>query len=61
MTKYIVGIREVWVQLVEVEAKDKEDALAIVADAGGKYLDGVEYSHQLDSDTWTVDVPIEIE
>lgn len=53
MKKFIVDVREVHVQSVEVEAADSQDALERVKEGEGTYLDGaLEYSHTLDSDTW---------
>ena len=51
---YIVGIREVHVNLVEVEAESPEEATAAAADGAGDYLD-LEFSHTLDTDEWTVE------
>lgn len=57
MKKYIVTVREVHTQLVEVMAESVEDAREKVADDKGKYLDDtLEYSHTLNKDTWGVDV-----
>ncbi len=52
--KYIVGIREVHVSSREVWANSPEEAKEIAAEN----LDTevmVEFSHALDSDTWTVE------
>ncbi len=52
--KYIVGIREVHVSSREVWANSPEDAKEIA----GEDLDTevmLEFSHVLDSDTWTVE------
>lgn len=56
MAKYIVNVREVHIQMVEVEAVDEEDAIEEVRKGGGTYLDNtLEYSHCLDPEYWTVD------
>jgi hypothetical protein len=54
--KYLVSVREVHIQMVEVEAESPEDAKEKVAEGEGRYLDNaLEYSHSLEPDTWTVD------
>jgi len=55
MKKYVVATREVWIQLVEVEADGPITAIALVKEGEGTYLDMMEYSHTLDSGTWTVE------
>lgn len=56
MPKYLVDVREVWTQTVEIEAPGPEEAIAAVQEGGGDYLDdSLEYSHTLDSDGWTVE------
>lgn len=53
---YIVSKREVWVQMVEVDATSKEEALRLVENGGGLMLDDtLEYSHDLSTDLWTVE------
>ena len=57
MPKFHVGIREVHVVTVEVDAKDESEALR---KAGRTLEEGVdeidsEYSHTLDPDVWTVE------
>ena len=61
MKKFHVGVREVHVQTVEVEAENAEEAREKVQEGEGDYLDNMlEYSHCLDSDLWTVEeVPSE--
>lgn len=56
MKKYIVNIREVHLQPIEIEAESPEEAIRLVQDGDGEgdYTNG-EYSHTLDSDTWTVE------
>lgn len=56
MPKFIVEKREVWTQMVEVEAKDAEEAKFLVSRGGGLMLDEtLEYSHDLATDNWTVE------
>jgi len=58
METYYVNIREVWIQPVEIEADSPEEALAMVSNGGGLYVDnGLEYSDTLDNDKWSVDLP----
>lgn len=58
MKKYIVGIREVHVNYVEVLAENPSQAL-IIASNKGLFIDdaliNLEYSHDLDRSTWTVE------
>jgi len=57
MPKYIVNVREVHTQMVEIEAKDENDAKQNVREGKGTYLDDtLEYSHTLDPDGWTVEL-----
>jgi hypothetical protein len=56
LRRYIVTVREVHTQMVQVDAVDPDDAKAVVRSGGGEYLDNtLEYSHTLDCDTWTVE------
>lgn len=56
MTKFIVYVREVHVQAVEVFADSPEAAKKAVQDGEGETLDDcLEYSHTLEPDTWTVE------
>ena len=59
--KYIVFVREKWIQGYEVEAESKEEAKALVAAGEGDELeDYVEYDESLDPETWRViDAPEE--
>jgi len=54
MKTYIVGVREVHVSHMEVEANSPEEAVKKVVEGEGEetYL---EYSHPLDKDLWTVE------
>lgn len=54
MTKYYVGIREVHVSTVEVEADSAEEALDLAAEGAGEEV-MIEYSHTLDRDHFTVE------
>ena len=56
METYIVNVREVHIQPVEVEASSEEEAIQEVKDGEGEYMDDLlKYSHTLNSDTWTVE------
>jgi hypothetical protein len=53
---YYVTIYEVHTQIQEVEAHNKEEARAIVADGGGEPVEGTfAYSHTLDPEEWRVE------
>lgn len=56
MAKFVVGVKEVHIQLVEIDdVENAEEALEIVREGGGNTLDdSLDYSHTLDSDTWTI-------
>jgi len=53
LKKFIVGVREVHIQRVEIEAKDFESAKMAVREGEGEYLEPTFCSHTLDSDLWT--------
>ena len=53
--QFIITVKEVWDQLVKVEAENKEDAIQAIKDGNGIYLDNPEYSRSLDSDGWTIE------
>ena len=56
MAKFIVGVREVWVQNVAIDAQDKGEAIAKIQDGEGEYLhDQLEYSDTRDPIEWTVE------
>ena len=57
MPRWIVTIREVHTQMVQVDnAADADAAKDIVRDGGGTYLeDTLEYSHTLDPEFWTAE------
>ena len=55
MAKYVVYVREVHVQAVEIDAETVEDARKLVQDGEGYYIDdSLEYSHCLEPYTWSV-------
>ncbi len=51
---YTVGRREVWVQLIDVEADSPEEALAIALNDGGESGE-LEFSHFMQSENHTVE------
>jgi hypothetical protein len=56
MKKFRVLVREVHVQWVEIESTSEEEAKDRVQQGEGEIVEGsLEYSHTLDSDTWTVE------
>lgn len=56
MKEFEVLVREVWIQRVVIEAKTQEEAIEKVREGEGINLqNGLEYSHTLDFDTWTVE------
>lgn len=56
MKSYIVYVREVHVQGYRVKAENEEQAKDEVREGKGDLLESYfEYSHTLDSDTWTVE------
>lgn len=56
MPKYIVHVREVWVQPIEVEADSPDDAQDRIWAGEGVQLDNrFEFSHCLERGTWTVE------
>lgn len=53
---FIVEKREVWTQMVEVDAKNEEEAKLLVSRGQGLMLDEtLEYSHNLATDLWTTE------
>lgn len=51
---YVVEVREVHVQLVNVKARSSAEAIKLVEDGDGNCVDGaLEYLHTLESDLWT--------
>ena len=56
MKKYCIGVREVWIQLVTIEAESEVEAIDAIAGGDGEQAEeGIEYSHTLDPETWTVE------
>lgn len=56
MRTYRVKVREVHVQDVLVKATNEEHAKTLVKDGEGDYVDNtLEFSHQLEPDTWEVE------
>jgi len=58
MPEFTVCIREVWIQKVKVEAKDKAEAIQLVAGGSGNHLEGkydLAFDHTMDTDCWTFD------
>jgi hypothetical protein len=54
--KFIVSVREVHVQMVEVEADSEADAVERVNRLEGVDVpDGQEFSHRMSLTTWTVE------
>ena len=54
MAKYYIGIREVHVSTVTVEADSEEEAMDLAADAAGEEV-MLEYSHTMDRSHFTVE------
>ncbi len=54
---YTVGVREVHVRHFRVEAENEEEAKELVCQRAPSATDMnfVEYSHELDSNTWSVE------
>ena len=54
---YIVGVREVHVRQYRVKAENQGEARSLVGTRGSEVIDlqFSEYSHELGSDTWSVD------
>jgi len=53
MKTFIVGMVEVHIQYIKVDAKNKKQAIELVKEGNGDYLD-CEYSHVMASDKWIV-------
>jgi hypothetical protein len=58
MPKYVVEVREVWVQKREIEADNPNEAIQKVKNGEGEDVEnGMEYSHTLeDYDNWGITV-----
>lgn len=56
MAKYVVYVRETWVQGVSIEAANKGEAIAEVLEGNGENIeDSFEYSDTRLESEWTVD------
>ncbi len=53
--KYLVGIQEIHVRTVEVEAESAREARSMAGNAPPGDEINVEYSHTLNENTWTVE------
>ena len=57
MPRYIVGVKEVHIHKIQVEANSEDEAKMIVKDGAGEYIDHeLEYDHTLDDEDWTVEI-----
>ena len=54
---FLVGVREIHLRWYEVEAENEEEAKDLVNEraAGVTDLEILEYGHELDRDTWSVE------
>ena len=58
MPEYIVQMKEVWVQAVKITAQTKEEAIDLVAEGQGEFIEsdkGFEFSHTLPKEEWNVE------
>ena len=56
MPKFIVNVREVHVQFVEIDAASEVDAIEQVSAGDGTYVEnGTDYRYTLDTETWTAE------
>ena len=55
--KYLVGVREVHVRFYSVQADNEEEAKELVSRRDSSVVDEefLEYSHELDRNTWSVE------
>lgn len=55
--KYFVGVRETNIRYFSVDANTPEEARALVVKRGPEVtdLETIEYSHELEPDTWSVE------
>ena len=57
MPKYIVTVKEVWDQIVEVEADNHDEAITLVKEGMGTEIpEAHEYHHTIGSDVWNVEL-----
>ena len=58
MKTYYVTVKEVWSQVVSIEAENEEKAVEKVIEGEGQYLEGMDenfqYSHTLEPNLWGV-------
>ena len=58
MPKFVVNVREVWINPTVIEAATEAEAIEAVSCGDGDSLGGeFEYSHTLDPDVWTIEKP----
>ena len=58
MSEFIVFMKEVWIQAVKIRAQTKEQAIDLVADGQGDFVEsdnGFEFSYTLSKDEWNVE------
>ena len=58
MPEFIVYVKEVWIQAVKIQAPTKQEALDLVADGQGDFIEGTdafEFSHSLSKKEWDVE------
>jgi len=55
MKSFIVEVSEVHTQTVTIQAENEEEAIALIKEGGGTYVDNsLKYSHTLDPDAWVL-------
>ncbi len=58
MPDFIVYVNEVWIQAFRIKAQTKKEAIDLVADGQGHFIEGnsgLEFSHSLSKDDWEVE------
>ena len=58
MPEFIVYVKEVWLQAVKIKAQTKKEAVDLVADGQGDFIEGnngFEYSHSLSKTEWDIE------
>jgi len=61
MPEFMVYVKEVWLQAVKIKAQTKKEAIDLVADGQGDFIEdknGLEYSHSLPKKEWDVEQKI---
>jgi len=61
MKRYFVNVREVHISIREVVASSQKEAIEKVDAGEGEALDGLEFSHTLAPEYWTVDEDEEVQ